>query len=171
MRAPELTVLKSAGDYALLSELYASEPVALVFLRHLGCIFCREQISQLNAHPELNIYFVTMSPADESEQFRTDTKSPHRFIADPEKDLYRAFDLAVGTMAQLLNPTTFARGFKATLAGHTQSRPTSDPKQLGAAFVISPGGEVTWEKRAAHAADAATPAELAKALGSVNAKV
>ena len=40
-----LTVLDPNGRTIRLGELWADRPAVLVFVRHFGCLFCREQIA------------------------------------------------------------------------------------------------------------------------------
>src|ERR1044071_4694084 len=131
MRAPEQEVVLSTGESLPLAELYREKPAMLVFVRHLGCGFCKEQVAQLRELEQANVVFVSMGPPEEAAQFKEKMGSPHQFISDPKRELYKAFGLAIGTFSQMLNPNTLIRSLGAMTHGHTHSRPRSDPKQLG----------------------------------------
>lgn len=164
MSLSEVEVLLSTSERVMLASLYRDQPVALVFLRHLGCIFCREHVAQLRRLKELNIVFVTLGNPDQTEAFRQKMQSPHRFICDPEKALYRHFELPRGGLSQVLSPQVFVRAIGATLQGHRNAHSSADPLQLPGVFIISTDGEVTWQYRSRNAADNAPPDEIERHL-------
>lgn len=110
-------------------------------------------MARLRLHDQLNVVFVTMGTPEETEAFRLKERSPHRFVCDPDRELYRAFGLGRGTGRQMFNPKVFARGFGATLRGHWVGLPVGDPWQMPGVFAIDPQGEVVWEYRSVDAAD------------------
>jgi len=91
--------------------------------------------------------------------------TPFPFALDPARDLYHAYGLSRGSLRQIVNPATLARGLQATLrhpgaigpqlraAGH-------DGLQLGGDFVIGPDGLLLDAHAALHAGDAIAPAAL-----------
>jgi hypothetical protein len=153
-------VLLEDGSACLLSDLFREGPIALVFLRHLGCVFCRYQVAQLRSEKDLPIYFVCMESCDEAAKFKKRMRSPHRFICDPERKLYEAFGVGRGTTGQIFSLKTLAVGVKAAFSGSFQGRPTADPMQLGAAIVLDRGGEIMWSHYAADAADIVSASDL-----------
>lgn len=162
MRAPTLFVELSSGESVPLVSLYRDRTLALVFLRHFGCVFCRRQLSILRRFPELNIVFVGMGSPAEALAFRERYKVPHEIICDPQRRLYEAFGLPVGNLGQLLGPRVVVRAVGAMRYG--QSRPTADPRQLGGVFVIDAEGEVVWSRRYRDASDNVRGEELARIL-------
>lgn len=159
---PVPPVLLHTGETIPFADLHR-EPVALVFLRHLGCLFCREHVAQLAAHPELNVVFVAMAGSGEVNAFREDYASPHRFVCDPERVLHAQYGIATARMGQVLSPRVLARSLAAWRYG--VSRPTGDPMSLAATIVLNESGEVTWTHHSKDVADNATPEQIAKALG------
>lgn len=153
MTAPDVDVLLDSGEKVPLRSLYADRKLVLVFLRHFGCVFCREQVGQLRVHPNLNVAFVAMATPEQARDFKTKTRSPHPFVCDPERDLYEAFGLGRGDLKQMMNPRVFSRGFGATLRGHFVGLPIGDPWQMPGVFAIEPDGEVSWEYRSVDMSD------------------
>lgn len=153
MTAPDVMVQLHTGETVSLKDLYLEMRLVLVFLRHCGCIFAKEQVANLRFHPNLNIAFVSMANVEETAAFRERLRSPHPFIADPDRRLYAAFGLGRGEGKQIFNLKTFARGFGAMLRGHWVGKPVGDPWQMPGVFVIESDGEVSWEYRSVHAAD------------------
>lgn len=165
MRVPEFGVLRHDGTCVPLYGLAAKGPVALVFLRHLGCIFCREQVAILrDALPEANVAFVTMAAPALAERFRAWMRSPHTFLCDPERRLYDEFGLQRGSVRQVFSPHVAARGLSALRAGHRPGRPTEDVWQLGGTFVMDEEGCVSAAFPASDAGDYPSPEALSRAL-------
>lgn len=170
MRAPRIDVVMDDGRSVPLESLFTERPVALVFLRHFGCIFCREHAAWLAQHPELNVVFVAHGTPEESASFRAEIDSPHPFISDPRRVLFEAFGLRRAGLGQILNLHVLSRGAQAWKNGYRNGRPCSDPLQLGGSFVVDRKGEVTWGKPAADAADNAPPEAIAEALQAAGAR-
>ncbi|RYG40036.1 hypothetical protein EON79_23280, partial [bacterium] len=102
--------------------------------------------------------------AEECAAFRLRMESPHRIISDPNRVLYEAFGLTRGTLTQILKPKAFGRGLSAMRAGLRQGLPTSDPMQLGGAFVVDREGCVAWEYRSQDQSDNPTAEAILEAL-------
>lgn len=160
MQAPEVEVTLSSGEKVPLKSLYEGQRLALIFLRHFGCVFCREHVGQLRRSPELNIAFVTLGTPEQTEEFREKMSSPHKFISDPQKELHKLFDLHQGGLAQILNPHVLVRGLNALLKGYLQGKPTHDPMQLPGVFLIEKDGSVTWQQRGKDIADNPSPGDI-----------
>lgn len=152
------------GTSVPLSSFWAKRPVAFVFLRHFGCIFCREHVAKLREHPELNVVFVGLGEPENASVFKETMRTKSVIICDPNKELYAEAGLRPGSLGQMLNPHVLVRGFQAGREGFRNSRPTSDPTMLGGTFVVNRRGEVTHEQRAKDAADNSTPDQIAEWL-------
>ena len=136
------------GDKSLLA-ISNDQPVLLVFLRHFGCIFCRQALKDINSKREFfekhntEIIFVHMSDMDKANKYFeefgfTDVKS----ISDPETKIYGAFGLVKGSFSQLYGLSVWAKGVKAIasegLSFSTQQ--IGDSFQMPGIFVIYQGG-------------------------------
>ena len=153
MTAPEVDVTLSTGEKVPLKSLYENQRLALVFLRHLGCVFCKEHVGQLRNLNDLNIVFVTLGTPEQTEAFRKRMKSPHKFISDPEKKLHSLFNLQRGGLAETINAHTIVRMMAALMRGYINGLPQGDAMQLPGVFLIEPDGHVMWEQRARDIAD------------------
>lgn len=155
-----------------LAELSAASPVLVLFIRHAGCVFCREALSDLARdragleHDGITLAIVHMSPPLEATQFfaNYDLEDVHRF-SDPECQLYRAFGLQRGTISQLMGPNVWWRGFLAWRKGYGFNTVQGDGFQLGGAFLLN-HGEIVESQRAQNAAERLNFAQLACAAGS-----
>ncbi|MCW5939841.1 MAG: AhpC/TSA family protein [Fimbriimonadaceae bacterium] len=153
MVLPTSEVQLDNGENVPLPSLWAERAVALVFLRHFGCVFCRRYVAQLRPLADENIVFVGMAGVEETDRFRRRMRSPHRFVCDPEAKLYEAFGLCRGSVGQMLNLRTLTQGAVATLQGHGFAPPTSDPWRMPGVFVVATSGEIVWSYRSRDASD------------------
>ncbi len=142
-------ITTSTGDK--LSDLAEKSPVLLIFLRHFGCSFCREAISDISKKRKklealgIQVVFVHMSPEEKViEQFFKKYKLwPVQHISDPEKSTYALFGLGRGTPQQLFGLMNWIRGFEAgIIEGHGfayQSIELGDGFQMPGVFVLHKG--------------------------------
>jgi hypothetical protein len=129
-----------------LLELSELAPRMVVFLRHGGCIFCRETLGDLRKLRSdiegagVKLVVVHMGMPDESEEI-AERYELHGvdMIGDPLRELYQAFDLPQGSFLQMFGPSVAANGIRATLKGHMQGWFVGDALQMPGAFVVSHG--------------------------------
>lgn len=151
--APTIDVILDSGATVSLRSLYQDSKLGLIFLRHLGCPFCREQVVELRNYPEANLAFVVMASPEATRAFKEKLRSPHPFICDPTKALYRSFGLGSASLGQIFNTHTLMRGTALALKGVGGGRMVGDPFALAGSFVIDIDGKVIWEYQAKDAAD------------------
>jgi peroxiredoxin len=174
--APDVCVARAgAGEPLQLSRLWADGPAVLVFLRHLGCIFCREQIAQLRADAGkfqeigATVALITVSQPQDLAVYSAEQDLETAFIclSDPEREAYRAYGLQRGTPSELLSPRVFGRGIQAMLHGYFAGMPKGDPTQLPGVFIVDREGIVRFAHRSKDAADTPPNAALFHVLGSL----
>src|SRR3954469_11845904 len=143
------TVLERASTETgeRLVDVVQASPVLLVFLRHAGCTFCREAVSDLanlRVAIESNgarIVLVHLGDRADIEQLL----KRHGFsdvdrICDTKQELYRAFGLKQGSWTQLFGPKVWARGLVAGIArGHGLGRLSADATQMPGVFFLDQG--------------------------------
>lgn len=151
------TICSNAGK--TLKELSADRPLLVTFLRHSGCTFCREALSDVAARRAAieqsgtGLAFVHMS---------TDTRAQKLFSAygladvprfsDPQQVLYRAFELKNGSFRQLLGPGILWRGMTAALRGHGLGVIDGNGLRLPGVFLLH-RGRILRANRLRHAAE------------------
>ncbi|WKN33237.1 SelL-related redox protein [Porifericola rhodea] len=143
-----------------LYELSMQKPVYLMFLRHFGCTFCREALSDLKQYRReieaqgMSIVLVHMSSSEEATLFFDKYKlnSIHQ-ISDSECVLYRTFQLNRGSFRQLFGIRAWVRGLQAGII-RTQGIGVlaGDGFRMPGIFVIYKG-EILKSYRHRHAAD------------------
>ena len=121
--------------------------VMLIFLRHFGCVFCREALKEVKKErsnwEEKGIKVVLIYPADKA--------SGHKYlsqfdlldiqsISDPSCIIYEEFGLGKGSMSQLFGLKTFFRGFETTVKGILPVlQQVGDGFQMPGIFIIHEG--------------------------------
>jgi hypothetical protein len=133
-----------------LDELSRRGRVLAVALRHLGCTFCRETLSEVAARraelESAGARIVLVHTHDDDAEtarflarYRLDDLDR---IMDPTRTLVRALGLRRGTAMQLFGPKVFLRGAVAFLRGHGLGALQGDPFQMPGAFVIEHGAVI-----------------------------
>ena len=131
-----------AGDR--LVELAENGPILLVFLRHAGCTFCREALSDIarerraieRTGTRVVLVHMADSAAIEEQLANYGLRGVDR-ICDSEQTLYKAFGLKRGKLRQLFGPKVVWRGLKAGLMeGHGVGRPSADSSQMPGLFLL-----------------------------------
>lgn len=131
-----LDLIKTQSGKSLL-ELSREKPVMLVFLRHFGCVFCREAMGDLaemkSAMRDQNVTLVVVHLSDPKTAdlfFEKYDLVGVESISDPEAVYYKKFGLLRGTFNQLFGLKVWMRTIDAgMIKGHGLSR-----KQIGDGF-------------------------------------
>lgn len=145
------TLPESAGDIELTDEsgqkipLSALKPAVIVWLRHFGCLFCREQASQFAKRlGEIEsrgsrLVFVSSGPHYFAQAFREDyfPNSPSIMVlSDPARKSYKALGFR-RSFTSIFTLATLVRGWRAFRAGFRQAlKPQGDTFQNGGILVI-----------------------------------
>jgi peroxiredoxin len=141
-----LTVFQTSNNHHL-KNLVQGKDVLVVFLRHFGCPFCKEILSDLVANKEflvekkiqvVLVFMVTHSDAK--------TYLKHEFlqkmecVSDPERLLYKAFGLRRGRLYQIFGLKVCWRGFLLRLFKGVKVGPeVGDALQMPGVFLLNDG--------------------------------
>ncbi len=148
-------------DGESIASLSKSKPLLLVFLRHFGCIFCREALQDLSKlQNEIlekggDLVFVHMSDKETAEQYFQKYKlNDPKWVEDPNCGFYQEFGLLKGSFSQLFGFKTWVRGFdSAIVKGNGMSwKQLGDGFQMPGVFLINEG-EVQYSFRHDSVAD------------------
>ena len=134
------------GKHSLL-EMTATQPTLVVFLRHLGCVFCRQMLGDLREQRAdieatgVRIALVHMASDRQAELvFRLYGLEDVARFSDPDRSLYEAFGLRRVTMRELLSTDLFKRGLEACIHNrHAMGIPRGDPMQMPGVFLVDRG--------------------------------
>ena len=118
----------------------------LVLLRHEGCTFCRNAMSDIaRVLPRIEaggtrvVIGHMSSEADFAAFAERYGLSSIASVSDPERELYKGLGLRRGRLIQLLGPRVLWTWFKSTMSGHFPGKIKGDPFQLPGAFLLHHG--------------------------------
>lgn len=160
--APDCALTNSAGEAVTLSQYWREKPLTLVFLRHFGCVFCREQVAVLRRDYQkllaagTRIVCVANGPYKAGRAFEIFFDLPFAVLVSDTTEPFEAYGLAKATLGQLFNPAMVLHGLNALLHGHVQGKVIGDPYQLPGTFIIDTQGIVRFVHRNRDAADHTT---------------
>lgn len=134
-----------------------SQPTLLVFLRHLGCLFCRETVQDLRAisqstpaFPPL-LFFTQSTPVELRAFLRRDWPTA-RAISDPDRAFYAAFGIERMSPLGLLRPALWQAERRARAKGHERGERSGDIWRMPGVFLVA-GARVLWTHEFRHAGD------------------
>jgi hypothetical protein len=140
-------MITNTGDP--LKRLTYQSPVLLMFLRHFGCVFCKESLDDIAAKRRsfeksgIRIVFVHMSDEDTAlEYFHKFNLDGISFVCDPNQRFYAAFGLHRGTFTQLYGLRTWLRGYKLKAEKGYElelAKKLGDSTQMPGVFVLQDG--------------------------------
>ncbi|WP_395745791.1 SelL-related redox protein [Prosthecobacter sp.] len=132
-----------------LAELSEKTPVLLVLLRHEGCTFCRNamsDIARLRRQIEASGTRIVLGHMSTPEGFATFAAryglADVPAVEDPQCALYKGLGLKRGRLMQLIGLRVLTAWIKSTLAGHFPGKIKGDPLQLPGAFLLHHGRAV-----------------------------
>ena len=129
----------------------------LVFLRHFGCVFCRETVGDLRAVAEKDLafpkvlFFYQGSPT-EGRVFMRRYWPGAAAVSDPEKRFYEAFGLERGGLREMFGPPVWRARSRARAKGHSNGQRSGDIWMMPGAFLLR-GERLVWSHEYQHAAD------------------
>lgn len=140
-----------------LRDQLAGGPRLLVFLRHFGCMFCRETVADLRAAAQSVagfppvLFFFQGSPT-EGRAFLRRYWPEASAVADPERRFYAALGVERGSLLQMFGPAVWTAKRRANEKGHANGAPSGDIWMMPGAFLVD-GARVLWAHQYRHAAD------------------
>jgi peroxiredoxin len=156
----EVELEDANGTKRRMGDLWAEQPVVLVFLRHFGCLLCREHATDLRERyaditaQQGEVVAVGTGSRRYAAAFVEEEKVPFPVLVDDDGRAARAASVQkVHFFKLVLNPRSWAGTRRAHRAGHRVHRAGRRVTQLGATFVVGPGNQVRYEHLDAHSAD------------------
>jgi hypothetical protein len=133
------------------------ELILLVFLRHFGCIFCRELVGDLREAAEGDpdfpnvLFFFQGSPTEGRAFLRRDWPEA-RAVADPGLEFYEHFGVRQASFLEALGPAVLKARGRARGKGYENGPRSGDIWRMPGLFAVR-GGRIVWSHRPRHAAD------------------
>lgn len=148
-----------------LADQLDDRPTLIVFLRHLGCIFCRELVGDVEREATrtpgfpIPLYVVQADVGGWTRVFSRRHPAA-RAVCDVDAALFRAFGVERGGVREMFGAPVVACGVRAAAKGHVVGRPVGDVRTLPT-LVLVRDGRVVAEHRGRHAGDHPDLARLA----------
>ncbi len=129
----------------------------LVFLRHFGCIFCRETVGELRKIAEQDdsfpqVLFFSQGSSTESRAFLRRYWPTARVVSDPGFEFYDAFGVGRASWTEALGLPVLRARARARSQGYENGPRSGDIWRMPGVFVVE-GSAIVWSHRPAHAAD------------------
>jgi peroxiredoxin len=146
--APHVAVINLDGEPVELAALWADAPrgLAVVFLRHYGCPYCRLHAQDFQRHAAefatagTDVAIVGCGTLDEAEAFAQDLDLTLSLYNDAERQAYAAFGVGQASLGGMLHPQNLTVGISAARQGFLPKRSKGDPRQLQGQFLIDRTG-------------------------------
>jgi hypothetical protein len=168
------TVLDTDGAAVPLAAEWADRPAVIVWLRHFGCVFCREQVAEIRAtRGEIEalgggIAFVGNGTARAAAWFQQRFAPDSTVLTDPDLVSYKAIGARSGLLSTL-GPGAWGAGIRAFRSGARQSTTKGHAYQQGGLVVIAPRTKVLYQQISRAAGDHAPVSEVLAALAAARA--
>jgi peroxiredoxin len=149
-RLSSISLPDQNGTMHRLGDLWADQPVIVVFLRHFGCHNCRDHAMQLrDRYDDLRpqgIELVAIGTGDRryAGAFVRDERIPFLVLVDDDAAAARAASVNVASWYRLLHPSSWKASIEAWKRGARIHKAGKRVTQLGATFVIGPGDIVRY---------------------------
>jgi peroxiredoxin len=159
---------ESGGDVRL-GDVWKEQTTILAFVRHFGCVFCREQVTQLHKEKGAieakggKLVVVGSGTPNFVRGFREQTGFDGQVLCDPTVQSYKQAGMKRGFFT-VMNPLTAARGLASMARGFRQGRVQGDAFQEGGVLVVRPPGELVYKQISASAGDHPPTQEVIAAL-------
>ena len=131
-----INVLDPAGKSVRLGRSWEKKPAVLAFVRHFGCLFCREQVAELrDALKEIRdrgaeLVMIGNGHPEQALAFKDKQKITFPLFTDPDLKSYRAAGLRRGLISTL-SPRSMLHGARALSGGNVVTAVLGDAWQQG----------------------------------------
>lgn len=150
-RAPDFKVELAAGGVARLAD-FSDGRLLLVFVRHLACLPCQEHLRELEGElaaitgAGAHVLVVSFDEFQQVVDYGASLNLSFPLASDSARAAYRGYGLASASFWHTWHPKTLWRYITLLGQGRKLQRPHkgSDLSQLGADFVIDPGGIIAY---------------------------
>ena len=164
-----MTVFDPDGREIRLGQLWATHTAVLVFVRHFGCLFCRQQVAAIVPLREhirslgAELVVIGHGSLEQTRAFRDEQAAPFPLFTDPTRQAYCALEMRRDPRS-VLTLGVLARSVKARARGFRQTRVAGDPFQQGGVVVIAPTGVERYRFISREAGEHPPTSEILKSI-------
>jgi hypothetical protein len=155
-------VLTLDGKVHRLRDLWRDTTTVTTFVRHFGCLFCHQMVSDLVTFiPDIvqrgaRVVIIGNGTLEQARHFFLEKKLPRSgvdVVTDPRRESYAAAGLERGVSRTFLNAGSVVAYGAARLHGHKGTGLFGDLTQLGGLFVIKPPASLIYAHKSRFAGD------------------
>jgi hypothetical protein len=156
------SVLGLDGKTHRLRELWRGGTALTTFIRHYGCLFCHQMVSELvTSVPRIlesgaRIVIVGNGTLEQARHFFSVKHLPRDgvdVVTDPRRESYDAAGLERGFVRTFLHPGAAGAYKSARSQGHRVTGLLGDLTQLGGLFIVKPPGVLVFAHKSRYAGD------------------
>jgi hypothetical protein len=142
-------VIALSGEVVRLGDEWRDRPAVVVWLRHFGCLLCKEQAAAFRGRGQeiealgAGLVFVGNGELTWARQFEAEECRGCRVLTDPALDSYWAIGARRGWRSTI-GPAGLAAGIRAFRHGFRQSGVRGVPDQQGGVYVMLPGDRAAY---------------------------
>lgn len=148
--APDVLLLTTESESVRLAQFWQHTPVLIFFVRHVGCVFCREQVRALAQRYDdirargAEVIAIIPTDAINAGRFARSMHLPYPVLCDTPRRAFAAFGLYETPIGNLVQPEVLLRTARQFARGNI---PTVNPfssslTQLGGVFIVGSDGVV-----------------------------
>ena len=162
-------VIALSGEVVRLGDEWREHPAVVVWLRHFGCLLCKEQAAAFRGRRQeiedlgAGLVFVGNGELTWAREFAAGECLGCRVLTDPGLDSYRAIGARRGWRSTI-GPASLAAGIRAFRHGFRQSGVRGVPDQQGGVYVMLPGDRTAYAYVSGSAGDHPPIEEVLAAL-------
>lgn len=174
-RLADISVADPDGGRVRLGDLWMDGPAVVVWLRHFGCMFCREQTAEFRARAAditargASLVLVGNGGLIQARDFRDRYCPGCTLLTDPDLTSYRAIG-ARGGVLNTVGPRAWASGIRALRRGARQRSVQGHAFQQGGVLVLAPGNRVLFSYISEAAGDHPKVDDVLAALPATGAR-
>jgi peroxiredoxin len=177
----EVVLNDCEGHPVRLGDLWSERPAVLVFVRHFGCVFCRQMAVDVHSHrhgfdeADVELAVIGFGTPEHAREFRRIQNVDLKLLLDPERKVYELVGAKVATLNELIGPRQILRGLRVTIMSRLklgsiavhQGRIRDHAAQLGGVLVIAPDGSVRYAYLSEESGDNPPAAEVLAAARAI----
>ncbi len=155
-------VLALDGKTHRLRDLWGSTITVTTFVRHFGCLFCHQMVSDLVTYipriieRDARVVIIGNGTLEQARHFFSEKKLPRAgvdVVTDPRRESFAAAGLERGVARTFLNAGSVTAYGAAKAQGHRVTGLFGDLTQLGGLFVVKPPASLVYAHRSRFAGD------------------
>lgn len=145
--APAINMRDLSGNLLSLKD-FQGKKLMLSFYRYAGCPFCNLRVHRLTEQARewqdrgLNMLAVFQSPRESILEHAGKVQKPFSIIPDPERELYKRYDVEGSWLGMLKAATRMGEFLCALKKGLLPGKPEGEVSMLPADFILDESGRV-----------------------------